>query len=219
MKYLMIVFLLLSPVNAHSSDDISQDKMETEAFTAYKSKSKFNEKRMGERVQRTYNVLVKFGVFRLKKRGYDASNLQKEWNAQYSKVFLAAEIGINDIPDHEPALKWLNDFYLLLVATLGQASVNSLRLDDIDTLNRGIPVMFHPKSTDKIDYNLCFIKSSKAIGYWGTMGACSIFNSIGTNPAIVVCSPLSEGARLAFGLVADPLSDAIWEGSNASESD
>lgn len=205
----------MAPV--HASDEITQEKMEAEAFTAYKSKSKFNEKRMGERVQKTYNVLVKFGVFRLNRRGYDARPLQKEWNAKYAKTFLAAEIGITDIPDHEPALAWLNDFYLLLVATLGQDAVNSLRLDDIDTLNRGIPVMFHPKSTDKIDYNLCFTKSSKAIGYWGAMGACSIFNSIGTNPAILVCTPLSEGARLAFGIIANPLSDAIWEGSNASE--
>lgn len=214
MKYLIIAFILLSPVNLHA-DDMSQDQMELEAFTAYKSKSKFNEKRVGEKVQKTYNSLVKFGVFRLKKRGFDASNLQKEWDANYSKVFLLAEIGVTDIPDHEPALKWLNDFYLLLVTTLGQSTVNSLHLDDIDILNRGVPVMFHPKGSDKVDYNLCFVKSSGAIGYWTIELACAGYNWLGTNPTVVICGPLAAGGRLAFKIVAEPLSNSIWNSANS----
>lgn len=214
MKYLFIVFLLLAPMNIHAEDEVTQEKMEIEAFKEYQGKKSFNKEKMGKRIQKAYNNLVKFGVFRLNKRGYDARPLQKQWDAQFSKVFLNLEIGVNDIPDHEPAIKWLNDFYLLLVATLGQSTVMSMHLDDIDTLNRGVPVMFHPKGTDKVDYNLCFVKSSAAIGYWTVMGGCSLYNWLGTNPTIVICSPLAEGGRLAFKIIADPLSDAIWEGAN-----
>lgn len=192
--------------------DLSESQMEVEAFNEYKTKSKLNEKKWGERSQKSYNALVKFGVQRLKKKGYlHAPSLQKEWDQKYSKVFLSLEIGVNDIPDHEPAIKWLNEFYLTLVSVLGESTVKSLHLDDIDTLNRGLPVVFKPKEVEKLDYNQCFVKSSKAIGYWSCTVACSTYNWLGTGPTITICTPLASACRMAFGLIADPISDGIWE--------
>jgi hypothetical protein len=127
-------------------EDANPETMEAQAFTEYKTKKNFDTKKYGEKVQRAYNNLVKFGTYRMARTGYTGyKKYEKEWNILYSKHFLMLEIGIDNVEDHDPAIKWLNDFYLKLVEILGISSVKFMHLDDIDVLNRAIPVVFTPK--------------------------------------------------------------------------
>ena len=217
MKYLFIIIFALTALTpkAVCDDDMSIDSMESRGFVAYKSKKELNEKKMGERIQKTYNTLVKFGVFRMKRKGYNAEPLQKQWDALYSNHFLSFELGVNSVEDHDPALKWLNDFYLLLVDVIGESSVRSMHLDDINLLNRSVVTVFHPKGSDKVDYKDCFTRGTmEPAGYWATMLGCSLYVYLGTSPAVIVCGPIASGARIAFGIAGDPIGSAIWHSVN-----
>ena len=171
---------------------------------------------MGQRVQKALNTQIKFASTHLKRRGiqYGVTAL-KQWEAKYSKRFLVMEIGMLDLGDHE-AIEWLLDFYTQLEGFLGPSYLAQLHLDDIRTLAYAIPVVFAPARSDidKPEYKLHFVPFSKAIGYWTVLGGCSIYNWIGVPVVTLVCSPIGEAGRLAFGLIGDPLSDAIWEGAH-----
>lgn len=220
MKSIVIAFIIsgiLSTYTASATESLpTQETMEANAFQAYQEKSKFNREKMGKRLQRTLNTQIKFASHHLKRRGiqYGVTAL-KEWETKYKTVFLTTEIGALDLGDHE-AISWLLDFYTKLEGFLGESTLKALHLDDIKTLAYAIPVVFEPARSDidKPEYKLHFVPFGKAVGYWGVYAGCSIYNWVGMPAVNLVCTPISEAGRIVFGIIADPLSDAIWESSN-----
>lgn len=207
---------ILSTGITASSADLPPDpeQMELSGIELYKKeKKKFDEKKLGQKIQKALNSQVGFAIFRLKRRGtVKAVQYEKEWK-QFNTHFEFLELGINNIEDHDPALIWLDDFYKFLVNTLGEKQIKTLHLDDIDVFNRGIPVVFKPKTVEKPDYNDCFVRVSKGIGYWTIMLGCTGYNYLGSAPTMLFCGPISSAGRFAFGILADPVADAIWDGS------
>jgi len=214
MKYLIVLFLLVSP--SLKAED-TQETLEANAYQTYRSgKKEFNAEKVGRKLQKALNAQVKFGSHHLMRKGLKIGKIKlKEWETNYSKVFLNVEIGQMDLGDHE-AIAWLLDFYNILETNLGLVTLQRLHLDDMRTFAYAIPVVFSPARSDidKPEYKLHFVPFSKGTGYWLVLGGCSIYNWIGTPVTTLICDPIAEAGRLAFGLIGDPLSDAIWEGAH-----
>lgn len=207
------MFLLVAPV--HAEDDI--EALETNAYQTYRGgKKEFNAEKMGKRVQKALNTQVKFAANHLKRRGIQYGVVAlKEWESKYAKTFQTREIGALDLGDHE-AIEWLLNFYTQLEGFLGTPYLQRTHLDDIRVLAYAIPVVFEPARTDvdKPEYKKHFVPFSKAVGYWLVLGGCSIYNWVGSPAVTLVCAPIGEAGRLAFGLIGEPLSDAIYDGTH-----
>ena len=229
MKKFLLLVALAAPITSFtvpysepvfSSDE--QDQMEIAAYSTYRSgKDKLDQKKMGERLQKTLNTLVKFTSHHLMRRGHiEGKTMLAKWEKNYSKVFLYAEIGVDDIGDHE-AIQFILDLYSLAEKYLGRSFCEASHIRDLWVVAYAVPVVFHPARVD-IDgpeYKLHFVPFSKALGYWIVMGGCTIYNWIGTPITTLICSPIGEAGRFAFGLLADPLSDAIWKGFHGKQVD
>jgi hypothetical protein len=215
---LVLAWLVCSPALGEGFFNADQqEQMEVAAYSSYRGgKKDFNAEKMGARVQRTLNVLVKFGSHHLMRKGkMEGKVMLAEWEKKYSSVFIAQEIGSLDIGDHE-AVAFLLKFYLALESVFGQDRLEKMHLRDIWTLAYAIPVVFEPKRVDisQPEYKLHFVPFSKAVGYWTVMGGCTAYNYLGTPVTTLICDPIAEAGRFVFGAIGDGLSDAIWRGAN-----
>lgn len=143
------------------------------------------------------NSLVKTANQTLADHGYvkEARQYQSEWDGQgYSTYLLDAQtasgvFGFYDVGDHQPLNAWLADFYKKLEDKLGDPILKMLHLDDINTMNYAIPVVFQPKGDkrngdhwDGTEYGKHFVPFAAIVTYWGAYIGCMVATQ--SNPAI-----------------------------------
>ncbi len=132
------------------------------------------EQRFAERTSQTMDALIRVATRALRDRGFeqDASILEIEWQGWAKRTVSILELG-----DHVPLSQWLSKAYLNLEEKLGPSLLRSLRLDDLNTLNFAIPVVFSPASWEKGEYRLHFVPYSAIISYWSAWLTCSWVSS------------------------------------------
>ena len=129
--------------------------------------------------QNTLNTLVAQGNQTLAENGYvqEAQQYQSEWDNHYAAYFTSFEIF--DVGDHQPLNAWLADYYKKLQNKLGDPILRLVHLDDLNTMNYAIPVVFQPKGDkrngdhwDSVEYSRHFVPFVSIVGYWAAYVGC-----------------------------------------------
>lgn len=172
------------------------------------------------------DAVVRLGIWKLRQEGYNtrANRFENEWFSKHRGTVTRIEsevLGLtNEIGDYNPMSKWLSDFYAELEAVLGKTVCEFLHLDDINTLNFTIPVVFHmeevlgPVSMDLNEYSLHFNPFWGVVAYWSVWAGCEIVTaSAGWSLA---CTPAGNVAEMMTKkYIAPPFADdgfrIFWE--------
>ncbi len=157
--------------------------------------------RIAKRADQALSEIMKLAVWKLKADHLDseASTVSQGW-AKYQGYLpaLVAALKANPeaIGDYNPMSKWLSDTYALLEEALGKEMCEFLHLDDINTLNYTIPVVFAlkdvlgPVDIDIKEYELHFDPFSGVITYWTVWISCTV-GTYGT-AMFIICTPLGN---------------------------
>ncbi len=110
----------------------------------------------------------------------DAVRLETEWRDHYSGYFIAG-LDILDVGDFAPLNVWFADTYKHLRDRFGSRISTFRILDDLNTLNYTIPVVFQPRGNqrtnetwDANEYRMHFVPFAGVVTYWGTYGGCEL---------------------------------------------
>lgn len=153
-------------------------------------KKEVQEGRFAERTNLALNAIVRFAAFQLTLKGHkdEADKLIAEWESGFDGYLLRRDLG-----DHAPLSMWLAEKYAMIEFILGTEVCHFLRLDDIKTINYGIPVVFKcVDDVDVVEYGKHFIPLSGVAVYWSSFFAC-VGGTWGTG--FLFCSPISMGAE------------------------
>lgn len=177
---------------------------------------------LAQRMDQALYGYVKYASTILWAKGeYDKSNqILNEYNHTYSnevqRLYLT---GFRDVGDHPPLSDWLSIWYSTLVIVLGERTVELLHLDDINTLNYTIPVVFQPCGDKRFpppvpwggeEYSKHFVPFSGVVSYWVSWGAC-VGATWGAGAIGLVCVPIAEIIRKGVEhYIAPPLSDRVY---------
>jgi hypothetical protein len=179
-----------------------------------------------KKVDKVTENMIKLAVFSLKQKGYDqeAADIEQEYLDNYQNYTYLYAIGsVGAIGDHPPMWEWLDKVEKRLREKLGDFIMKVTRLEDLKTLNYGIPVVLQPGGDERFDpmvlftkkdYSEHFIPFSGVISYWITWGVC-VGATFGAGAVTFICSPIGMLAeRVVVTRVAPPLSDKIWDRAN-----
>lgn len=176
--------------------------------------------KMAQDGDRALAGLIKMAVRELNRQGYPekAAEVQSEYaeyaNYLYITVMQEQQGLLGDIGDHNPLSAWLTKLYNDLESILGFEVCHFLHLDDINTMNYVIPVVFHLKvlGGDQIgepEYALHFVPFSGITAYWTIWAICEVGTS-GT-AWVLVCMPAGTGAEIITErFIAPPLAPKIY---------
>jgi hypothetical protein len=171
------------------------------------------ERRYAERTTRTIDAIIEVATRALRERGFeqDASVLEVEWQG-----WLRRAVSILEVGDHAPFSEWLARVYANLEEKLGHSLLVSLRIDDLNTLNFAIPVVFSPTGWSRDEYRLHFVPFSAIVSYWGVRIACDIAVSGLWGWS---CGKVADVPRIVMTRWLGPkLSDQIHDAANGGES-
>ena len=167
---------------------------------------------------RALNALIRLGWYKLSRVGQKeaANKMLREWEGQWqgevSRLWLTRGIG-----DHRPLSQWLAEKYTMMEFLLGKDVCHALRLDDIKTINFGIPVVIScVDNVDEVEYGRHFIADEvngyrglgPVVAFWVTEFACVGF-TWGTG--FLYCGPIAMGVEyLTKQFVAPRLNHPLW---------
>ena len=196
--------MLLMPLVCLSSTN----KLKTPLYYANQAKYEITHGQIRERTNLALDAIISVAYTQLKQNGHseEAALLKEQWNNQWYGYLLR----VRDIGDHDPLSQWLADTYQKLEDILGKEICEFLHLDDINTVNFALPVVFSCTiAFHKGDYQMHFVPLSGVVTYWGTVLSCWVFTSgIGS----FFCSPLGMlTERLMVRYIAPGLSDRIYD--------
>jgi hypothetical protein len=184
-------------------------------------------------------AIVADGISALREAGqYGLANkYEAEWAARYHRTLTAADFvpGLrhskDDLGDHAPASQWLANFYDTLVKQT-RGIIRQIRaVEDINTLNYALPVVFAPHGTwrtgladaDKIEYRKHFIPFANIITYWVADELCNwaVKRYVPEMPGLKqVCDPAASRLEFYMGrYIAWQISDFIFARANGLRKD
>lgn len=155
-----------------------------------------------KRTDLALDTVVRLGIWKLRREGLNvkASRFENEWMTQHRGTVTRIEMGVLDeIGDYNPLSKWLADFYKDLESTLGKTVCEFLHLDDINTLNFTIPVVFHmedvlgPVSMDLDEYALHWSPFFGVVAYWSVWAGCEVVTA--STGWFIACTPAGNVAE------------------------
>lgn len=110
----------------------------------------------------------------------EAQEIENGWE-NMSAAYFALGIDVLDIGDYAPLNAWFADTYKRLRDRFGGRLSMIRILDDLNTLNYTIPVVFQPRGNARTqevwssrEYKMHFIPFSGVTVYWGSFIACKI---------------------------------------------
>lgn len=214
MRWLIVCFLSLFA-------SVSEAAVPT--ATAHRLAREMEKGALAEKVDETLDRILAVAVWKLKREGYDlpAEKIAEEW-AFHFKGYLARNQAIGD---HAPMSMWLAEVCLTLKLLLGDYTYKALHLDDIETINFGLPVTMNPykdeqwcKETQelscRLDYELHAVPVMGVCAYWLTWIGCTA-GTWGMGAVTMICTPLSmvaEEAMVTF--FAPDVAHRIWDRRN-----
>lgn len=171
--------------------------------------------RLRKHTNHALDAIIKLGAYKLKRVGHkkEGDQMLKEWKQQYSLI-----LEDRGITDHAPLSKWLADKTLMMEFILGHQVMHSLRLDDLITLNFGLPVVI--SCIDKVDEQEYFnhfvhdeIHDYRGVGpvviYWVSFFSCVGFT---WGSGFLFCSPVAMGTEyLTDSIIAPKLNPTLWK--------
>lgn len=164
--------------------------------------------RMRERTNGALNAMIRFAAFKLKTKGHkkEAALLVNEWETRWNGYLM--RVG-RDIGDHRPLSQWLAEKYDMLELILGVDICHMLRLDDLKTVNYGIPVVFScVDNVDVVEFEKHFVPFSGVVIYWTSFFTC-VGGTWGTG--FLFCSPISWGCEFVTEKwIAPKLNETVW---------
>ena len=203
----------------------------SDAYAAYQSVvTRMDQGDLRSPVSEAVHNLVHEGFSVLREAGESrvADQYEREWNEHYNRVIVPGDFvfdlaGKNDLGDHPPASAWLAKFYDTLMARTG-GIIRSIRIiNDINTLNYALPVVFAPRGTwrtgvtnaDQIEYRKHFIPFSKIVTYWAAKKGCEYACAQYAPNLKFVCEPAATSLEWYMGRhVAWRISDKIYAMAN-----
>ena len=175
---------------------------------------------------RAIDSAINLAAQELRKKGKhaEAEDMLMEWKSIYgsSLKYMGRQIG-----DHKPLSQWLKEKYDLIEFVLGVDICKKMHLSDIKSLNHGFPVVVKPCSfpmdsvtgTRKDEYKRHFCGGPQGadtyygvipvVTYWAAYGTC-IGATMGTG-YVLVCGLAGNTAERLIGMVADDLSDRLFD--------
>lgn len=169
-----------------------------------------------QQTDKAIRAMVNLAVRLLLKKGLsdEASALKTDFYGRWDGYFQRWAL-LDDIGDHKPYSEWLALTYDMLKLTLGEKVLKFWHLDDINTVNYAITVVFDPKNHewDKKEYGLHFVPFSGVLAYWTIWIGCEIYTA--TAGAYFPCSPAGTLGRLIMvNLFAPYISNSVYDHSN-----
>ena len=130
---------------------------------------------------------------------------------------IEAEVSIDGLGDHQPLSRRLANLDDMLYRRLGAMIYTALGLQDLRTMNFGIPVVFQPRGDrrnhdrwDELEYRRHFVPFSGVVVFHAAKAACN-YATQGQRFIGFFCGFAARKAREAFELrVAPDLSDRIY---------
>jgi hypothetical protein len=157
-----------------------------------------------------------------------AAKVEADWKKHYARGLTAADFvlgrhGKDDLGDHPPAIQYLAQLYDLLMQYSGGLARQVRLVEDINTLNYALPVVFQPNgdwqsgnfAADEIEYRKHFIPFANIVTYYAALYGCKYATGQAGIPELDrICKPLAERLEWYMGRhVAWKISDAIFEAS------
>lgn len=194
------------PISRHVENDFSsQDQMA-----------------MAYRTDAALGSMVKLAVWKLRSIGKskEANRIEDQWEnthkgslTRYTQKLLG---GAEDIGDYKPLSEWLANLYKELEKILGKVTMNLLHLDDINTANYTIPVVFAMTKVlgdvkiDAPEYKKHFVPFSGVVGYWSVWITCEVV-TYGSG-WFIICTPAGTASRYVMvNYVSPRFSDDWWK--------
>lgn len=162
----------------------------------------------------------------LKKRGHHdlADEATADWNFYY-RGFLTRMVLSKDIGDHAPLFVFLATFYAKVESLIGRPACKALHISDLETLNRGLAVIFKPCTfpmdsvpmSRKDEYKQHFNGDFSPNGFYGVLPVLvywviDIPCLVGTSGlAAFLCGPAASiGEYATYKWVGPKISDRIY---------
>lgn len=151
-----------------------------------------------------------------------ADELQNQWNTSNfeSALFMAS---LDDLGDHGVLFPWLDKFFAKMSAKYGSIVLSLPYVQDLNTLNYAIPVVFSPKGAwqvvgadNRIEYRKHFIPFANIITYYASLYGCKyIAVQQGIPELKKICGKVATKLKFVMGrYVAPPVSDWIFKTVN-----
>ena len=217
----MRVFALLCLIPSLAmGGTISQERREAKAReVAARFERHMRDGDMPAKTDVAISTLVRLAAKHLRKKGYkaEAAAIQDEYDTQFDG-YVVRETSQRNIGDHKPLSAWLAKTYIKLENFLGIALCQALHLSDLQVINYGLPVVFHPCNPewDEADYLAHFAHDPKygpalvpVISYWFAFAGCEVGTwGIGWS---LICGPVGMITELLVDkFVALPLGTKIY---------
>lgn len=183
---------------------------------------------LARRSDDTLDAIIRVAVVNMRAGGdlywRDADRIEWQWNHKY-RGMLVRDALTRGIGSHHPLIQWLADAYAVIEAALGVEVCKALHLSDIETLNRGVVVVFNPRSFPMDDvpgarideYRRHFAYDDTMNHYYGvsavvTWWGISIGCWAGTSGfGAFLCAIAATGGEWLMGHVLGPkLSDLVY---------
>jgi hypothetical protein len=153
-----------------------------------------------------------------------AAKVEADWKKHYARGLTAADFvlghGKDDLGDHPPAIEYLAHLYDLLMQYSGGLARQVRLVEDINTLNYALPVVFQPNgawqsgdfAADQIEYRKHFIPFANIVTYYAALYGCKYATGQYIPELERICKPLAERLEWYMGRhVAWKISDAIFQ--------
>lgn len=214
MRYLVLVVCLFA-LSAKAGEEpvMTSGQPEVSARTKRMASQFEKDVRNGKLAQKTDHALdaiIRLAVYKLNRTGHkaEAKKLLDEWEWQWQGEI----VRLSDkraLGDHRPLSMWLAEKTAMLRFVLGDAVFKALRLDDLDTINFGIPVVIScVDDVSEQEFFLHFQPLCGTVMYWTSFFTCVGF-TWGTG--FLFCGPISMGAEyLTESFVAPRLNPVVW---------
>lgn len=160
--------------------------------------------------------MIDLALFLLHQKGHETvalaigNQFYGKWDGYFTHSMMYDDIG-----DHRPYSEWLALTYDLLKVTLGEKILKFWHLDDINTVNYAITVVFDPKNPewDRAEYARHFTPFSGVLAYWSVWIGCEVYTM--TAGASFPCSPAGTLGRLIMVHLFEPyISNQVYDHYN-----
>lgn len=161
-----------------------------------------------------------------------AAQLGREWDQQYKSYLERSAMvepifgyeGLQDVGDHSPLFAWLERLHDYLSIRTNGLTKQMRILEDINTLNYALPVLFSPRGKwrtgdfeeDRIEYRKHLIPVANMGVYWASLVACRKLTNGKSNALQAICSPAAAFVEWQMGRhIAPKVADFIYRKANS----
>jgi hypothetical protein len=150
-----------------------------------------------------------------------ATELLDQWRSFdfHAAAFMSQ---FHDLGDHAPLFPWLDEFFKKMASKYGSIIYSLPYVQDLNTLNYALPVVFAPKGSwqsadfdNRIEYRKHFIPFANIVTYYVSLYGCKYIAAKQGIDGKQLCPKVADRLKHVMGrYIAAPVSDWIFKTAN-----